>query len=80
MGLARSDENGDAVAEAIREMNARLGLPSGLAELGVTGAMVERIVDGAMGRPLQQDQPRCDREDYVRCSKRRCEARPQARG
>src|SRR6188768_224747 len=25
MGLARSDENGDAVAEAIREMNARLG-------------------------------------------------------
>jgi len=66
MGLARSDENGDAVAEAIREMNARLGLPSGLAELGVTGAMVERIVDGAMADHCHKTNPRiATRDDYV---------------
>ena len=66
MGLARSDENGDAVAEAIREMNARLGLPSGLAKLGVTGAMVERIVDGAMADHCHKTNPRiATRDDYV---------------
>jgi alcohol dehydrogenase class IV len=66
MGLARSDDSGDAVAEAIREMNARLGLPSGLAELGVTGAMVERIVDGAMADHCHKTNPRiATRDDYV---------------
>ena len=66
MGLGRSDESGDAVAEAIREMNARLGLPSGLAELGVTGAMIERIVDGAMADHCHKTNPRiATRDDYV---------------
>src|SRR6187549_451281 len=66
MGLARSDENGDAVAAAIRDMNARLGLPSGLAALGVTSSMYERIVDGALADHCHKTNPRiATRDDYV---------------
>ncbi|MGZ5277163.1 MAG: iron-containing alcohol dehydrogenase [Caldimonas sp.] len=66
MGLAASDETGDAIADAIRAMNARLGLPSGLAALGVTQAMYERIVDGAMADHCHKTNPRlATRDDYV---------------
>ncbi|MGZ5130690.1 MAG: iron-containing alcohol dehydrogenase, partial [Caldimonas sp.] len=66
MGLATSDETGDAIADAIRAMSARLGLPSGLAALGVTQAMYERIVDGAMADHCHNTNPRlATRDDYV---------------
>jgi len=66
MGLATSDDSGDAVAEAIRDMNTRLGLPSGLAALGVTSAMYEKIVDGAMTDHCHKTNPRlATRDDYV---------------
>ena len=66
MGLASSDDTGDAVAAAIRDMNARLGLPSGLAALGVSSAMYERIVDGAMADHCHKTNPRiASREDYL---------------
>src|SRR5690606_13959035 len=39
---------GDAVGPAIREMSARLGLPGGLAQLGVTEDQYPRIVAGAL--------------------------------
>ena len=60
-------ERGDAVAEAIRDMNARLGLPSGLAALGVDAAMFERIIDGAMADHCHKTNPRlATRDDYAR--------------
>ena len=66
MGLPSSDDSGDAVAAAIRDMNARLGLPSGLAALGVTSSMYERIVDGAMADHCHKTNPRlATRADYV---------------
>ena len=66
MGLATSDDSGEAVAEAIRDMNARLGLPSGLAALGVGSAMYERIVDGAMADHCHKTNPRtATRDDYI---------------
>jgi len=66
MGLASSDDTGDAVAGAIRDMNARLGLPTGLAALGVTSAMYEKIVDGAMADHCHKTNPRlATRDDYV---------------
>ena len=66
MGLASSDDTGDAVADAIRAMNASLGLPSGLAALGVTASMYERIVDGAMVDHCHKTNPRlATRADYV---------------
>ncbi|MBS0452341.1 MAG: iron-containing alcohol dehydrogenase [Proteobacteria bacterium] len=50
---------------AIRDMNARLGLPKGLAEMGVTPAMFEGIIDGAMADHCHKTNPRlASREDY----------------
>ena len=67
MGLEQGDESGDAIAEAIRAMNASLGLPSGLAALGVTSSLYERIVDGAMADHCHKTNPRiATRDDYVR--------------
>ena len=66
MGLTKSDDTGDAIADAIRAMNASLGLPSGLVALGVTSSMYERIVDGAMADHCHKTNPRlATREDYV---------------
>jgi len=60
-------EAADAVAEAIRAMNQRLGLPSGLAALGVDDAMYERIIDGAMADHSHKTNPRlATRDDYAR--------------
>ena len=57
----------DAVAEAIGAMNQRLGLPAGLAALGVGDAMFERIIDGAMADHTHKTNPRlASRDDYAR--------------
>jgi 4-hydroxybutyrate dehydrogenase len=58
MGLASCDTQGQAIAEALRDMNARLGLPSGLAALGVGEAMFDRIVAGAMKDHCHKTNPR----------------------
>ena len=56
-----------AVAEAVRAMNRRLGLPSGLAELGVIDAMFERVIDAAMADQTHKTNPRlATRDDYAR--------------
>jgi len=67
MGLGSSDAEGSTVADAIRAMNARLGLPTGLAALGVTTALYDRIIDGAMADHCHKTNPRlATRADYVR--------------
>jgi 4-hydroxybutyrate dehydrogenase len=67
MGLPACDADGRAVAEAIREMNARLGLASGLAALGVTSELFERVIDGAMADHCHKTNPRlASRDDYRR--------------
>ena len=69
MGLPADgdDDAGHAVADAIRSMNARLGLPKGLATLGVERGMFERIVDGALADHCHKTNPRlATRDDYVR--------------
>jgi hypothetical protein len=59
------DSAGD-LAEAIRDMNARLGMPKGLAEVGVTPAMFEKIIDGAMADHCHKTNPRlASRDDYT---------------
>ena len=58
------DSAGD-VAEAVRDMNARLGLPTGLAEVGVTSALFEKVIDGAMADHCHLTNPRlATRDDY----------------
>ena len=67
MGLPGCDAAGTEVAEALREMNARLGLPPGLAALGVTPALFDRIIDGAMKDHCHKTNPRiATRDDYWR--------------
>ena len=46
-------------------MNARLGLPSGLAAMGVTADLFERVIDGAMADHCHKTNPRiATRDDY----------------
>ena len=67
MGLGSSDAEGNAVALAIVAMNRRLGLPSGLAAMGVTRDLFERIIDGAMADHCHKTNPRlATRDDYRR--------------
>jgi 4-hydroxybutyrate dehydrogenase len=56
MGLTGNDEA--AVAEALRDMNARLGLPSGLAAMGVAGSDSVRVIDGALKDHCHKTNPR----------------------
>ena len=68
MGIGRcgdDDRDGEAIAEALRAMNARLGLAPGLAALGVTPEQHERIIDGAMADHCHLTNPRrASRDDY----------------
>ncbi|HEY0857578.1 MAG TPA: iron-containing alcohol dehydrogenase [Albitalea sp.] len=65
MGLGACDAQGSEVADAIRTLNARLGLPAGLAAVGVTPDMFERIIDGAMADHCHKTNPRiATRDDY----------------
>ena len=61
MGLA----SGGDIAEAIRDMNARLGLPKGLAEMGVDRAAFGKIIAGALADHCHKTNPRiASVEDY----------------
>jgi len=65
MGLDGSDAAGTEIADALREMNKRLGLPSGLAAMGVERSLFERIIDGAMADHCHKTNPRmASREEY----------------
>ncbi|MDB5944054.1 MAG: iron-containing alcohol dehydrogenase, partial [Ramlibacter sp.] len=61
MGLASEAD----IPEAIRDMNARLGLPRGLAEMGVQRDWFDRIVQGALADHCHKTNPRiASREEY----------------
>lgn len=63
MGLKSASD----VPEGIRDMNARLGLPSGLAALGVQRSQYDDIIKGALADHCHKTNPReASREDYVR--------------
>ena len=65
MGIGSCDSRGTEIAEAVREMNARLGLAPGLAALGVTEDLFERVIDGAMVDHCHKTNPRlATRDDY----------------
>ena len=62
MGLAA----GSDVAEAVRDMNARLGLPTGLAAMGVTREQFPAIIKGAMADHCHKTNPRiATAEEYA---------------
>ncbi|WOI56396.1 iron-containing alcohol dehydrogenase [Palleronia sp. LCG004] len=52
--------------QRIAELNARLGMPSGLSAMGVTGAMMERVADAALLDHCHATNPRqATREEYL---------------
>jgi 4-hydroxybutyrate dehydrogenase len=62
MGLA----SGGDVPEAIVDMNARLGLPTGLAAMGVTPALFDRVIAGALADHCHKTNPRlASADDYL---------------
>jgi len=54
MGLSSASDLGDA----IRDMNARLGLPSGLAAMGVSEAQFDAVIQGALADHCHKTNPR----------------------
>ncbi|MBS0447566.1 MAG: iron-containing alcohol dehydrogenase [Proteobacteria bacterium] len=61
MGLASAAD----VAPAIHAMNERLGLPEGLAAMGVDRSVFPRVIDGAMADHCHKTNPRlASAEDY----------------
>lgn len=65
MGIGGCDSKGTEIASALRDMNARLGLASGLAAMGVTKDLFEKIIDGAMADHCHKTNPRiATRDDY----------------
>ncbi len=62
MGLSA----GADVAQAIVDMNARLGMPKGLGEMGVERAWFDRVVSGAMVDHCHKTNPRlASVDDYL---------------
>jgi 4-hydroxybutyrate dehydrogenase len=62
MGLA----SGSDIPEAIKDMNARLGLPKGLAEMGVQRDQFDQIIVGAMADHCHKTNPRiATTEEYA---------------
>lgn len=67
IGVAGCDDAGTELAAALRTMNTRLGLPPGLAAMGVTRESFERVIDGALADHCHKTNPRlASREDYRR--------------
>ena len=65
MARAMGLQSGDAIAEAITDMNARLGLPTGLAAMGVQTTSFEKIIRGAMADHCHKTNPRmATAQDY----------------
>ncbi len=65
MGLGECGDDGAELAEALGALNQRLGLPSGLAALGITENVFDRVIDGALADHCHKTNPReASREDY----------------
>lgn len=62
MGLS----SGNDIPAAIRDMNARLGLPKGLAEMGVQREWFEKVIEGALADHCHKTNPRIASADEYR--------------
>ncbi|CAN5178275.1 iron-containing alcohol dehydrogenase [soil metagenome] len=66
MARAMGLQSGSDIPDALRDMNARLGLPAGLAAMGVEHALFDRIVTGALADHCHKTNPRIATGDEYR--------------
>jgi hypothetical protein len=65
MAHAMGLRSGNDIPDVIKEMNSRLGLPSGLAEMGVKREQFAQIIKGALADHCHKTNPRiASAEDY----------------
>jgi 4-hydroxybutyrate dehydrogenase len=65
MAQAMNVPSADELPQAIRDMNARLGLPLGLAAMGVTPEQFDKVIEGALADHCHKTNPRlATPEDY----------------
>ena len=65
MARAMGLSSGGDIGQAITDMNARLGLPAGLAAMGVQTALFEKIIHGALADHCHKTNPRlATAQDY----------------
>jgi alcohol dehydrogenase class IV len=57
MAAAMGLDSASAICDAIRAMNLRLGIPSGLEQLGVSEDMFARIIEGALADHCHKTNP-----------------------
>ncbi|MBN9485863.1 MAG: iron-containing alcohol dehydrogenase [Alphaproteobacteria bacterium] len=58
LGLPEREGTAEGVANAVAELNGRLGIPKGLGAMGLTQAEAEHIADGALGDHCHLSTPR----------------------
>jgi alcohol dehydrogenase class IV len=65
MAQAMGLTSGSDIPQAITDMNARLGLPTGLAAMGVQESAFDKIIEGAMADHCHKTNPRiASKQDY----------------
>lgn len=66
MAHAMGLQSGSDISEAIKDMNARLGLPNGLKAMGLTPGQFNQVIAGAMADHCHKTNPRLATEnDYL---------------
>ena len=66
MARAMGLQSADDIAAAIKDMNARLGLPAGLGAMGVQAAQFDQIITGALADHCHKTNPRIATADQYR--------------
>jgi alcohol dehydrogenase class IV len=66
MAQAMGLHSGADIPEAIQDMNARLGLPTGLAGMGVTEQIFDAVIAGALADHCHKTNPRIASADEYR--------------
>jgi alcohol dehydrogenase class IV len=65
MAQAMGLQSGSDIPEAIQDMNARLGLPTGLGAMGVTADLFDQVITGALADHCHKTNPRiASAEEY----------------